>query len=221
MAILILYILELILNILKLVYNPKKNYYKSEHFYNKLYVYYYKNSHNNIEDVDNYYVNTTLKENLESAIHLNEAVFAFSILLFILSVFVCFSYIYKYKFNNDKEFLHCNLCIITFKFFFAFIEWAMALRIIYIVNKIKSKSDKKFLTDEIKDYIIKVIVILSFDLILYFFQFLLVYCKYDKDYDLIKVPFGNRNREINPNPNSNQEIINQNPQQEGINQNPQ
>lgn len=89
----------MILNILKLVYNPKKNYFKSDHFYNKLYVYYYKNSHNNIEDVDNYYINTTLKENLESAIHLNEAVLVFSILLFILSVFVCFSYIYKYKSN--------------------------------------------------------------------------------------------------------------------------
>lgn len=99
----------------------------------------------------------------------------------------------------------------------------MALRIIYIVNKIKNKSDKKFLTDEIKDYIIKVIVILSFDFILYFFQFLLVYCKYEKDFDLIKVPFRNRNREINQNPNPNQEIINpnQNPNQEGINQNPQ
>ena len=97
----------------------------------------------------------------------------------------------------------------------------MALRIIYIVNKIKNKSDKKFLSDEINDYIIKVIVILSFDFILYFFQFLLVYCKYEKDFDLIKVPLENRNREINPNPN--QEIINpnQNPIQERINQNPQ
>ena len=73
----------------------------------------------------------------------------------------------------------------------------MALRIIYIVNKIKSKSDKKFLTDEIKDYIIKVIVILSFDLILYFFQFLLVYCKFEYDFDLIKEPSNNSDNKDN------------------------
>ena len=106
---------------------------------------------------------------------------------FIKSFIIGLVYICLYKVGQSENFLHIVLAFIMFDIFYTFINWSMSLAIISKVNEIKEDYDIIDYTNDIRICIIKVIVILSLDFVLYSIHFYCLYRKYKGDEIKIKL----------------------------------
>lgn len=206
MIILFLYIIELVLNILKLLYNPHKSYYERDHFYNILYV-----QRSELNDY-NKYTNKleAILKSLEKTKKINQALLSLLSIHFIKSFIIGMVYICLYKDGQSENFLHIVLAFIMFDIFYTFINWSMSLAIISKVNEIKDDYDIIDYTNDIRICIIKVIVILSLDFVLYSIHFYCLYRKYKGDEIKIKLFQKNEPEHNNTNdPDRNIQVNNQ------------
>ena len=152
--------IEFIFYILIFVFIPKKKYY--EYYY--MNQQYNKNSRYSYFECDDYCL--YFEEQLKSSKNVNQALLSFIIILFIFVILRIILAIY-HKNKGDKE------CIITiikvtavFSFWLIILSWILSLAIVDPVNKLRKDDGDKFgVTDPIKKGIVKVILILTPDLL--------------------------------------------------------
>ena len=154
--------IQLVLYILCLVYNPKKSYYEVSHFNEVLnHSYSYYQFYYSFSDYLEW-----LEEELNNTKKINQAILGFLIILLLMTVIIFASGIYFKCENNYAREWNKNLVVVllTFNYIFIFIVWAMSLAIIDKINKLRKKEEVGF-TNKARSCIIKVIIILSVDLI--------------------------------------------------------
>ena len=171
------YFIDIILYIINLLYIPQKNYYKFNHFQNYLLNY-------EIGDEEkNKYINiiNELESKLENSLKINQTLLAFSIFLLIFSVFliiliiIIIIFVSREQDKIDKDNISTFMNVNVIKLIFTFINWSMALAIIAKINKIRKNEDKIGLTNEIRNNIIKVIIILTVCFVFHIVEFVYFY----------------------------------------------
>ena len=110
---------------------------------------------------------------LISSKKINEVILVFAIILLIFSLLIFCAF-----FINKKNSLYRGIIIVSlhiFSFILTFINWPISIAILAKVNKIRKKNGNKLgVTNEIKTRIIYTILIITFELIIYFIQFLYI-----------------------------------------------
>ena len=110
----------------------------------------------------------------DETIKINQTILGFSIIIFIYTFFFMIF-----------QFCNCENCIkgfLIFKLILSFIVWALSLAVISNTNKILDSNDRYFSNyiEQLKaikhEHIIKVILILSSNLLLNIFDFLVIIC---------------------------------------------
>ena len=152
--------IEFIFYILIFVFLPKKKYYEFDYMNQQ----YKKNTYLNFFDC--YWYCEYFVEHLKSSKNVNQALLGFIIILFIFVILRIILAIY-HKNKDDKE------CIVTFikvtaiiGFCLIVLSWILSLSIVDPVNKLrKDDRDEYGVTDPIKKGIVKVILILTADLL--------------------------------------------------------
>lgn len=154
---------NLVLHILIFVFLPKKNDYKLSHFKNVM--------SDNIEKVnDNTNQYLILENELKTSSRVNQAVLGFSIIIFIFLIFKTGLYIF-FIVGEEQVLI---FILIIFEFLLEFINWSMALSIAAKVNKLRKDDEIKACTNAIKSGIVKVIVLITINLLLYIIESILV-----------------------------------------------
>ena len=165
--------IEFIFYILIFVFLPKKKYYEFDYMNQQ----YKKNTYLNFFDC--YWYCEYFVEHLKSSKNVNQALLGFIIILFIFVILRIILAIY-HKNKDDKE------CIVTFikvtaiiGFCLIVLSWILSLSIVDPVNKLrKDDRDEYGVTDPIKKGIVKVILILTTDMIIGLIQSYLSILKY-------------------------------------------
>jgi len=158
--------IELIFYILIIYCIPKKNNYEYEYMSQQ-----YKEDYYNLKFYSFDSLCFYLVQNLDSSKKSNQAIIGMSIILFCLVFFkiilsICNKCIYKDE-NTMKKAISA---IIIISFLLIIISWILSLAIVAKVNKLRKDDDNSGITNAIKNGIVKVIIILTADLIIGFIQ---------------------------------------------------
>ena len=186
--------IDVILYIIVILYIPQKKYYTIDHFQNFL-----LNYEKGYEDINNYTnIINELDMNLAKYSRINQAIFAFSIILLISSIVIIFVLIFIFNCYREEGkikiyiFKISVIIINIIRLIVPIINWSLALVIIVKVNKIRKNEDKIGLTNEIKDGIIRVIILLSICFIYDIFELIFIFWYYSEtNYQSIFIYNGN------------------------------
>ena len=152
--------IEMIFYILIFVYFPKKSYYE--------YDYILEQFRKNSASVYCGWYCDYFEENLKTSKNVNQALLSFLIILLLLVILKNILYIVN-KCQNDKEYsiVYTIRISASISFFLIVISWILSLAIVAKVNKLrKNDKDEYGVTNIIKKNIVKVILLLTFDMII-------------------------------------------------------
>jgi NADH:ubiquinone oxidoreductase subunit 5 (subunit L)/multisubunit Na+/H+ antiporter MnhA subunit len=125
------------------------------------------------------YLSAYLEQNLESSKKSNQAILNILIILFFLVFFKIIIFICnKYKTKNEDKIKKIIMFITLINFCLIFICWILSLVIVTKVNKLRKDDDDIGITNPIKKGIVKVILILTADLIIGLIQLCLPILKF-------------------------------------------
>ena len=152
--------IETIFYILIFVYFPKKSYYEYEYILEQF-------RKNSASVYCGWYCDY-FEENLKTSKNVHQALLGFLIILLLLVILKNILYIVN-KCQNDKEYsiVYTIRISASISFFLIVISWILSLAIVAKVNKLrKNDKDEYGVTNIIKKNIVKVILLLTFDMII-------------------------------------------------------
>ena len=165
--------IEFIFYVLIIAFIPKKNNYEYEYMSHQYKEDYYNPKFYSFDSLCLYLI-----QNLDSSKKSNQAIIGISVILLCLASFkiilsICNKCIYKDK-NTMKKAISA---ITIISFLLIIINWILSLAIVAKVNKLRKDDDNFGITNVIKNGIVKVILILTVDLIIGFIQTFILFSK--------------------------------------------
>ena len=152
------FIFEILFNILMIIFLPKESDYKKE----KLnYIY-------------------ELEKELSNAKNINQALLGIELIIFFLSVFKLISFIFDKC--NDYNYKIILKRLILIQLIFIILEWSMPLEIISKINKLRKNIKYNNSTKNIRNNIIRFIILINIYVILIIAQIIFVKCDDNNEY---------------------------------------